>query len=221
MELTHQVHDRFAVGGVQVTGRLIREDNRRVADDGACYRDTLLLATGKLRWEVFGAMRHPDFLEGIVHALFSIGGRHAPVGERQLHVLVDGEITNQVECLEDEADFTIPDPGALGKIQVVRRLVVEHVRAAGRRVEKTEDGKKRRFAASRRSGDRNVFSLFDVDVNARESVRLHLVGVENLGDSFEMNECGLIVSHFLVALSSVISSVECDRRHPTPTCRRG
>ena len=42
----------------------------------------------------------------------------------------------------------------------------------------------------------NVFSLFDVEVNARESVRFYLVGVENLGDSFEMNECGLIRQPF-------------------------
>ena len=38
-------------------------------------------------------------------------GRHAAIGERQLDVLVDGQIADQVERLEDEADLPVANCG--------------------------------------------------------------------------------------------------------------
>jgi hypothetical protein len=52
-------------------------------------------------------------LQCVGDALLALGGRHAAVGERQFHVLVDREIANQVERLEDEADLAITNPRAL------------------------------------------------------------------------------------------------------------
>ncbi len=57
------------------------------------------------------------------------------ISKRQLNVLVNREVTDQVETLEDEADFLVANARALGKIQILNRLVVEHVAAPGRRIE--------------------------------------------------------------------------------------
>ena len=48
--------------------------------------------------------------------------RHAAVGERQLDVLVDREVADQVERLEDEADLPVADAGALRRGEPRHRL---------------------------------------------------------------------------------------------------
>src|ERR1043166_3940772 len=102
VQLAQQLHHRFAVFRVEVSGGLVRQQDRRRAGDGAGDRDALLLTARELRGKVLGAVRHADLLERRHHALLALGRLHAAVGERQLHVLVDVEVANQVEALEDE-----------------------------------------------------------------------------------------------------------------------
>ena len=68
------------------------------------------------------------------------------------------------------------------------RPVVQQVLAFGRRIEQTENRQQRRLPAARRPGDRDVLALADFHVNAREGVRLDLVGVEHLGHTIELQE---------------------------------
>jgi hypothetical protein len=44
VELLEELHDFLALVGVQVAGRLVREDQLRIGDDGARDADELLLA---------------------------------------------------------------------------------------------------------------------------------------------------------------------------------
>jgi aminopeptidase N len=60
-------------------------------------------------------MRHADPLQRRQDALAAVGGGEAAIGERQLDVLRHGEIADQVEALEDEADPAIADPRALDR----------------------------------------------------------------------------------------------------------
>src|SRR4051812_25703961 len=48
VQLAQQAHYRFAVGGVQVAGRLVREQDQRIAAQRAGHRDTLLLTAREL-----------------------------------------------------------------------------------------------------------------------------------------------------------------------------
>src|SRR5262245_19647652 len=113
MQLAEQLHHRFAVRRVEVTRRLVREEDERIASDRAGHCDTLLLTAGELRRIVLHAVAHPHALERIGHALLTLGSRHAAVRERKLDVFVDRQIANQVERLEDESDLAIADAGAL------------------------------------------------------------------------------------------------------------
>ena len=58
-----KVHDGFAVGRIQVSGRLVSKQDKRIAAQGASYGDTLLLTAGELRRVVFHTMRHPHAFE--------------------------------------------------------------------------------------------------------------------------------------------------------------
>ena len=70
-----QLHHRLAALRVEVAGRLVGEQNHRLAGDGACHGDALLLSAGELTGQVLGAMRHADALEGVGHALSAFAGR--------------------------------------------------------------------------------------------------------------------------------------------------
>ena len=156
--------------------------------DRAGDGDALLLTAGELAGQVLGAVRHADLLERRHHALLALGRLHAAIGERQLDVLVDVEIADQVEALEDEPDLAVADARALRERQIGDRLAVERVLALGRRVEQPEDRQERRLAAARRPGDRDVLAALDLEVDAGEGVRLHLVGEEHLRDAIEVDE---------------------------------
>ena len=92
----------------------------RLAGDRAGDGDALLLTARELAGQVLGAVRHADALERRLDALLALGRLHAAIGERQLDVLVDGEVADQVEALEDEPDLAVADARALRQRQVRR-----------------------------------------------------------------------------------------------------
>jgi hypothetical protein len=53
------VHHRFAVGAVEIAGRLVGEDQVRLGGERAGDGDALLLAAGKLLRAVAGAVAEP------------------------------------------------------------------------------------------------------------------------------------------------------------------
>src|SRR6185369_141924 len=110
-------------------------------------------------------MRHTNALECVSDALLSLGRAHPAISQRQLDVLVNGQVADQIEALKDESDFAVSDSGAFGKRKILNRVLVEDVLAIGRRVEQAEDREQCGFAAARRSGDGNVFTLFNVEMN--------------------------------------------------------
>ena len=119
MQVAQQVHHRFAVLRIQVSGRLVGQQDRRIAGQRARHGHALLLTAGELRGIVLHAVRHAHALQRFLHALLALRRRHAAIGERQLDVLVNGEIADQIESLEDEADFAIADARALGELKIL------------------------------------------------------------------------------------------------------
>src|SRR5271168_2781493 len=113
MQVAQQLHDRFAVFRVQVTSRLVGHQNERIANQRTGHSYALLLTAGELRRVVPEAVGHADAFEGVLDLLLALGGARAAIGQRQLDVFVDGEVADEVERLEDEADLAIADAGAL------------------------------------------------------------------------------------------------------------
>ena len=106
-------HDSLAIGGIQVPGGLVGQQDGRIAAERARHRHALLLTARKLRRIVLDAVRHSDALQCVVHPLLAFGRGHPAIGQRQLHVFVDGEIANQIERLENESDLPVADTRAL------------------------------------------------------------------------------------------------------------
>ncbi len=95
-------------------------------------KETAGLTAGELRRVVAHAVRHADALERLLHALLALAAGHAAIGERQLDVLEHRQVADQVECLEDEADLAVADPGPLDGREPCHLLAGEQVLAGGR-----------------------------------------------------------------------------------------
>jgi hypothetical protein len=57
VQLAEEIHHRFAAARIEVAGRLVREQNQRLAGHRASDRDALLLTARELAREVLRAMR--------------------------------------------------------------------------------------------------------------------------------------------------------------------
>src|SRR5690606_5751194 len=87
VQLGEERHHRLAVLRVEVTGRLVREQDRRLADQRTRDRDALLLTARKLRRVVAQPVRHTHALEGLEHALLAFLLADAgAIRQRQLDV---------------------------------------------------------------------------------------------------------------------------------------
>src|SRR5690606_4062568 len=134
-------------------------------------------------------VRHPHALERLEHALLALLlVESGPVRQRQLDVLEHREVADQIERLGDEADLAVANLRALRMVELLDRRAVQPVAAAARRIEQPEDRQKRGLAASRRAFDRHVVAFLDVEVHARERVRLDLVRIEDLRKILELDE---------------------------------
>ena len=132
-----------------------------------------------------------------MHPLLALGRRHPAIGERKLDVLVHRQIADQIERLENESDLAIADARALGELQVLHRLGVQHVGAVGGRIEQAQNRQQRGFPAARRPGDGQILALLDVQMNARQRVRLHFVGLEDLGHAVHADQSCCVNRHVL------------------------
>src|SRR5690349_2956244 len=125
-------------------------------------------------------MRHADALERFGNSLLALARAHAAIRQWKLNILVNRQVADQVEALEDETNFAVSDSGALRKREVLYRMTVEDVLAVTRCIQQAENREQSGFAAARRSGDGNVFTLLDIEMNTGECVCLNLVCVEAL-----------------------------------------
>src|SRR5437868_13897387 len=136
---------------------------------------------------MFGTMSHADALKRLCHRSLAIGRTHSPIGQRQLNVFINGEITDQVKALEDKADLPIANTGSLGKRQIRDLSTFERVTAAAGGIEKAENGEERRFSACRRARERDVLAVANLEMHAGERACFRFIGEESLGYGLVFN----------------------------------
>src|SRR6266581_9137905 len=140
------------------------------------------------------AVCHADAFKRFHHSLLAIDRWHSlTISQRQFDVFINCEIADQVETLEDESNFLIANARARAEVQIFDRLAVQLIFPFGWSVEQADDREQRRLPASRRAGHGHVLSLANRQVNAGECVGFDFVGVEDLGELFNLNQwlCGL------------------------------
>ena len=109
IELIQQIEDFLAVGGVEVAGRLVRQNQFWTGDDRTGNGDALLLSAGQLLRPVIAAMRNVHSLQNCLHPLLPFLRRYVLIQQRQHDVFRYGQFIDQVEALEDETNVVLAD----------------------------------------------------------------------------------------------------------------
>src|SRR5689334_21925344 len=104
VQALEQLQDLLARFAIEVAGRFVRQQQRRIAHERARDGDALLLAARELTREVPEPVAEADELQRRRRALLALGAAHLDEQQRQLDVLQRGEHGNQVVELEDETD---------------------------------------------------------------------------------------------------------------------
>src|SRR5215472_8738247 len=98
-------HDLARGLGIEISGRLVAQEDERIVDERSRDRRALLLAAGQFVREHLALVRDADEVEHARHATQHVARARARHLERVRDVLPDRLLMEQTEVLEDDADF--------------------------------------------------------------------------------------------------------------------
>ena len=162
-DLREQVHDLHRGMGVKRAGGLVGQHDLRIVDERAGDGDALHLTARKLARLLVQMLGQPDRCQGLLGAAGALGLPHARERQRQLHVLQDGLVRDEVVALEHEPDAVVAESVPIAVLVAVGgNAVDDHV--AGVVVVKTSHHvQKRRLARARRPQNRHELVVAERD----------------------------------------------------------
>src|SRR5215469_1275066 len=137
-QITDHLQDVVAVLLVEVSGRLIHNDDGRVGSQRTSDGHPLLLSTAKLVRLVAQPMTESYQIQELLGPFRRAPWMLADV-ERHLYVLLRGERGDEIKCLEDHADLLIAYRCELAFTQVGNVEAIDEYLSAGRRVKSGDD----------------------------------------------------------------------------------
>lgn len=146
VEIEEGVDDGGCGIGIEVAGGFVREEDFGAVHEGARDADALLFAAGELGGVVVEARGEADFFEEFDAALFGIAV--ALEFERDHDVFEGGEGGDELEVLEDEADFAVADACAFVLADGVEGVSGEGDGARGGAVEAGAEAEECGFSAA-------------------------------------------------------------------------
>ena len=168
MEIEHEFDNVGARRLVEIAGRLIGQQDFRIADDGAGQRHALLLAARKLAGIMRQAMAETDMLQLFFRPRKSIG----PSGKfkRDGDILQRRHGGHEMEGLKDDADML---PTKAGKTILVEagEILARHMHAARAwLLQPRQHHEKRGLARTRRTDEARRCATRDPQINSTQYV---------------------------------------------------
>ena len=121
------------------------------------------------------------------YPLLPLGLGDLLVDQGQLYVLLCRQLGDQVEALEDEADFFVPDLCQLVFRVVLNGDPIEEIGAGVRRVQAADDVHQGGLAGARGADDADEFAVIDVQVGFVQGVDPFAAHLIDAGDIFEID----------------------------------
>ena len=129
----------------------------------------LLLAAGELARPVVGTVGEADLVERGQRPPPALAGSTPAYTSGSSTLRQRGQVGEQVELLEHEADVPVADLGELVLVEVGDVVAGQQEPAGGGDVEAAEDVHQRRLARARRSDDGDELAALDRERHARGS----------------------------------------------------
>ena len=192
VQIADQREDLLAGVRVEIAGRFVGEQNRRIDRQRARDRDALALAAGQFLGQMLQAMTELHQRRAAPsRARCTFAPRPAAQMQRQPDVLETRQRRQQIEELKDESDLVAPHPGQRLVGQAAERFAVDADVAGGRPIETANQIEQRRLAGAGRSDDRHHLAARNGQGDVVERGHLAFAG-ELLGDAVEVDH-GLIM----------------------------
>ncbi len=122
-----EVHDLHAGLGVECSGWLVSQKNRRVIDKRPCDRNALTLAAGKLVRPMRYAVAEFDRCQRSLGIVVTLGGTDAGVYQRKLDIVLGGRPRKEIKGLKDKTDLFVANAGKLVVGHVGNQMAVDPV----------------------------------------------------------------------------------------------
>src|SRR6185437_10927337 len=171
VELLEEVHDHFALAGMQATGGLISKNELRISDDRASHGNELLLSAREL---IGIKALFPDDLEAVEnvrHHAVALGLFYIPIRKRQIEIFRDGEIIEQMILLENEADKFLVQLHTLAIVELMHFVAGEIELPFPRAIKHPDNAHQCGFARAGRAHDGDEFALANIQIDAAQHPR--------------------------------------------------
>ena len=179
-----QLHDPDRGLGIEVAGRLVGEQQRRVVDERARHRDALLLAAGELVGVVVQLRRQAREAQDVGHLRADLLARAAGHLQRVGDVVVDRAVGQELEVLEDHAQVA-PVVGHLLVLDLAEIAPGDHDAPARRLVLLEQQAHDRRLARAGLADDEDELAAGDRE---RRVLQADVPGLVGLGDAAELDD---------------------------------
>ena len=182
-----QLHDPDRGDRVEVSARLVGQQQRRMVDEGAGHGDALLLTAGELVGVAVELGREADQAQRLRHLLADFGAAGADHLQGVSDVVVDGAIGQELEVLEDGADVAAQLRDLLLR-QLADVAAGDLHRALGRGQLADQQLEQRRLAAAGRAYNGNELARADSDRRVLDrgvAIAFALARGEGAGDVLE------------------------------------
>ena len=147
--------------------------------------------------------------------------RYPGVDQRQRHVLKSARTGQQVEGLEDEADFAVTDLGQLIVVEMANVGPLQEVLACSGLIETADDIHERGLARARRPHNGDHLAGAHLECDAAQSVDFDLTHLVDFGDVLDVDDRCLhhrISSIITSSISSWMSTTTSPSSRPPSTC---
>ena len=156
------VRDRMGMRVVEVRGRLVEDEQRRIVQERAAQCHALPLAAGEALCPRVDDRAQTALLEELAGAPL-VGSRDAVGHAGEERVPQRAQRVDQLKILEDEAHLSPPDLGAMRLTQTRRGLAVEMHLAARRREHRAHDREEGRLPAPARTAEDDDLAARDLE----------------------------------------------------------
>ena len=186
VQCEHEI-DHLGTGRrVEITGRLVRQQQRGSGDESPRNGDALLFAARKLSRVVMEPCAETHAFEHLRRG--SARAADAREFQRQHRILEGRHRRQQLKGLEDEADL----PGAHRSAPVLVELIeidaIDFDGPARRRVEPRQQTEQRRLAGTRHPHDSDCFAAPDVETHVRKYGQMRIRSVNFAPESLHPHD---------------------------------
>ena len=204
MQLTEQVQHDLLVFLIQIAGRFVGENQLRAVDQRTGDAHALLLAAGKLPWQMVCAIFQSYAFQRLQGLLLIDYGM---IVLRDHHVLRSRQMRHEIEFLEHEPDHVLAHVGELLGIQILKFAAFKHHGALGRRIHAADHVHQRGLAGTGRADDRQPFAFRHGQIQVVDGMQVAV----DLGDVVKLKQ-DVFGAHDYSSLKTMAGSIRVARR---------